>query len=109
MLGSIIRQDCFYLRHKQKLLILSWLNDLMTCSAHFNIQSEWSISQLFVEQITQIIVQIRKSGYKHEIWQKASLCDTFSKSIMSHLKFSKWPPFSKWQPKNAYCTCSWGG
>ena len=39
--------DCFYLRHKQKLLILSRLNDFMTCSAHFNIQSEWSISQLW--------------------------------------------------------------
>ena len=39
--------DCFYLRHKQKLLILSRLNDFMTCSARFNIQSEWSISQLW--------------------------------------------------------------
>ena len=39
--------DCFYLRHKQKLLKLSRLNDFMTCSARFNIQSEWSISQLW--------------------------------------------------------------
>ena len=30
---------------------------------------------------------------------KASLCDTFPKSIMSHLKFSKWPPFSRRPPK----------
>ena len=35
------------LRHKQKLIILSRLNDFMTCSAHFNIQSDWSISQLW--------------------------------------------------------------
>ena len=39
---------------------------------------------LIVVQITQIIF---KSGYKHEIWQKASLCDTFPKSIMSQFKF----------------------
>ena len=44
---GIMRHDSFYLRHKQKLLILSCLNDFMTCSAHFNIQSEWSISQLW--------------------------------------------------------------
>ena len=40
-------QDCFYLRHKQKLLILSQLNDFMTSSVRFNIQSEWSIFQLW--------------------------------------------------------------
>ena len=33
--------------YKQKLLILSQLNDFMTCSANFNIQSEGSISQLW--------------------------------------------------------------
>ena len=27
---------------------------------------------------------------------------------MSHLKFSKWPPFSRWPPKITYCTCRWG-
>ena len=32
--------------YKQKLLILSCLNNFMTCSARFNIQSEGSISQL---------------------------------------------------------------
>ena len=31
---------------KQNLLILSLLSDFMTCSEHFNIQSEGSISQL---------------------------------------------------------------
>ena len=43
---GIICHFCSYLRHKQKLLILSRLNDFMTCSVHFNIQSEGSISQL---------------------------------------------------------------
>ena len=42
----VIWQFCSYLRHKQKLLILSRLNDFMTCSVHFNIQSEGSISKL---------------------------------------------------------------
>ena len=46
-LEYIIRQVCSYLRHKHKLLILSGLNDFMTCSAHFYIQSEGSISQLW--------------------------------------------------------------
>ena len=36
-----------FLFHKHKLLILSRLNDFMTCGAHFNIQSEGSISQLW--------------------------------------------------------------
>ena len=31
----------------KKLLVLSWLNDFMTCSVHFNVQSEGSISQLW--------------------------------------------------------------
>ena len=35
-----------HLRPKQKLLILSRLNDFMTCGVCFNIQSEESISQL---------------------------------------------------------------
>ena len=46
MLGRYILHFCSYLRDKQKILILSWLNDFTTCSAHFNIQSEGSISQL---------------------------------------------------------------
>ena len=33
-------------RHKLKLLILSRLNDFMTCSVRFNIQSEGPISKL---------------------------------------------------------------
>ena len=37
---------CTYYMYKQKLLILPRLNDFMTCSACFNIQSEGSISQL---------------------------------------------------------------
>ena len=36
-----------YKRHKQKLLLLSQLNDFTTCSVHFNIQSEGLISQLW--------------------------------------------------------------
>ena len=31
----------FLFKDKQKLLILLQLNDFMTCSTHFNIQSEW--------------------------------------------------------------------
>ena len=30
-----------------KLLVLSWLNDFMICSVHFNVQSEGSVSQLW--------------------------------------------------------------
>ena len=44
---GIIWHVCSYLRHKHKLLILSHLNNFMTCSAHFNIQNEGSISQLW--------------------------------------------------------------
>ena len=44
---AIIWQFCFHFRHKHKLLILSHLNDFMTFSACFNIQSEESISQLW--------------------------------------------------------------
>ena len=40
MLCYVIWHVCFYSRHKQKLLILLRLNDFMTCSMHFNIQSE---------------------------------------------------------------------
>ena len=47
MLGRYNFAFFSYLRHKQKLLILSWLNDFVTCSAHFNIQREGSISQLW--------------------------------------------------------------
>ena len=36
----------FLLGHKHKLSILSHLSDFVTCSAHFNIQSEEYISQL---------------------------------------------------------------
>ena len=46
MLGRYNLAFCSYLRHKQKLLILSRLNDFMTCSRHFHIQSEGSISQI---------------------------------------------------------------
>ena len=35
---------CSYLRHKQKLLILSRLNDFMACSAHFNSLEKWPVS-----------------------------------------------------------------
>ena len=44
---GIIWHFCSYLRHKQTYLILSRLNDFMTCSVRFNIQSEGSISQLW--------------------------------------------------------------
>ena len=44
---GIIWQFCSYKKHKQKLLVLSCLNDFMTCSVHFNVQSEGSISQLW--------------------------------------------------------------
>ena len=47
MLEGIIWHVCSYLSHKHKLLLLSCLNDFMTCNAHFNIQSEGSISQLW--------------------------------------------------------------
>ena len=44
---AIIWQICFHLTHKHKLLILSHMNDFMTFSACFNIQSEGSICQLW--------------------------------------------------------------
>ena len=58
---GIFCHDRSYLRHKHKLLILSYLSyfmtcsdliilsrlsDFVTCSERFNIQSDWSISQL---------------------------------------------------------------
>ena len=46
-LERIIRHVSSYLRHKHKLLILSCLRHFMTCSTHFNIHSEGSISQLW--------------------------------------------------------------
>ena len=47
MLGRYNLAILFLCWHKQKILILSRLNDFMTCSVHFNIQSEGSISQLW--------------------------------------------------------------
>ena len=44
---GIIWHFCSFSRHKQKLSILSRLNDFMTCSVHYNIQSKGSISQLW--------------------------------------------------------------
>ena len=46
MLGMYNLACLFLKRHKQKLLILSCLNDFITCSGRFNIRSEGSISQL---------------------------------------------------------------
>ena len=39
-------------------------------------------------------------GYKHKIWLKLSLCDTFF--IVNHdpPKFLKWLSFSRWPPSN---------
>ena len=47
MLGRYNLAFCSYKRHKQKLLILSCLNDFMACRTHFHSQSEGSISQLW--------------------------------------------------------------
>ena len=49
MLGRYNLAILFLLKtlKKKKLLILLRLNDFMTCSVHFNIQSERSISQLW--------------------------------------------------------------
>ena len=47
MLGRYNLAFLFLFKALTKLLILSWLNDFMTCSVHFNIQSEGSISQLW--------------------------------------------------------------
>ena len=46
MLGRYNLAFLFLSKDLKKLLILSRLNDFMTCSACFNIQSEVSISQL---------------------------------------------------------------
>ena len=46
MIGRCNLASLFLFKGK-KLLILSWLNDFMTCSVHFNIQSEGSISHLW--------------------------------------------------------------
>ena len=47
MIGSY-NLACFsFLRHKHKLLILSYFSDFMTCSKRFNFYSEGSISQYY--------------------------------------------------------------
>ena len=40
------QNDCFYLRHKHKVSILSSLSDFVTYISHLNIQSEVSIFKL---------------------------------------------------------------
>ena len=45
--GLLFSDLCGPLKHKQKLLILSRFSDFMTCSEHFNIFSEGSLSQLW--------------------------------------------------------------
>ena len=44
---QLIRHVCPYSRNKHRWSILSCWGDLVTCSARFNIQGEWSIPQLW--------------------------------------------------------------
>ena len=76
-LEYIVWQVCFFLRHKHKLLILSSLSDFMTCSSHFNIKSNGSISQLW-NTLGQFSVQ-QKLIYTH--------CERLSDFVMGRKRF----------------------
>ena len=53
---KVLNGFVYTLRQKHKLLILSRLSDFMTCSEHFHIFSEGSVSQLWIirHSFTQI-------------------------------------------------------